>query len=291
MDYSRIGVNVDDFRLSPKDALARAAQLEFRAVEMGIGAGELGPQNLSMSGRRHLLRYVQGLGMTLSAVSANLPGLHLLDPARSEERVERTRAVLEMAADMRVPIVTAEVAPLTDPQTGQPLPQAIEVLRQIAVDADRTGTIYAIRAADRAENLARVFDELRCPSLRICLDPAAMVMAGNDPSAVLTTSADQVVLSYARDGTAGSSNARGSNAGGSNAGGSNAEGSNAGGDKHGGVETPIGQGEVDIFGYVVLLEATGYHGPIILRRRDSQRPIEDLLQGRAFIKKALQSTG
>jgi len=260
MDSGRIGVDIDDFRLATREALAHAARLDFRTIEMSMACGELAPHNLSHSGRRHLSRHIRGLGLDFAAIVGDMPpGLRLADPATNSEVVDRTRGLLALAADMRVPIVTAGVLALSHHETGDPSPHAVDALRQIAVDADSTGTIYALRpSADSAERLIRVINEVGCPSIRICLDPAAMVMAGNDPAAVMRQAGDQIVLSHARDATAGSPESAG-------------------------VEMPLGEGEVDLPGYMAMLDASDYHGPLIIRRRNSPRPVADIIKARKFL--------
>ena len=92
---SRIGVDADDFRLPIKDSLRRAAELDFGAVEFATVEGELAPANLSASGRRHLARYLKGLGLELSALVADMPGVTLTDPRRADERVARTSRIID----------------------------------------------------------------------------------------------------------------------------------------------------------------------------------------------------
>ncbi len=260
----KLGIDIDDLRLDPRAGLNRAAELGFRAVEMGAVAGELAPSNLSQSARRHLGRFVRSLGLDLAALGGDMPArLRLTDPATNGEVVDRMSDVLLLARDLRVPIVTASVSALTHPSTGEPSPHAIDALRQIADDADRTGTIFALRpAADSAARLRAVFADLNCAAVRLCLDPAAMVMSGQNPGEVLIQSPDQVVLSHLRDGTSGSS-------------------------EYAGAETALGEGEVDVMGHLMLLEAGEYHGPHIVRRRRSDHPEADLRAAKAYIEELL----
>ncbi|MCC7292449.1 MAG: sugar phosphate isomerase/epimerase [Phycisphaerales bacterium] len=260
MDAKRIGVDVDDFRLPVSDAVSKAAKLGFRAVELGLAYPELAPRELSESTARHFVRFVRNLGLDLAALTADFPGLRLTDPARVEERVDRTRAVLDAAARMRVPIVTAAVSALTHPQSGEPSAHATEALRQIAADAGRRGVVFAVRpSADTTEHTARIIQAINSASVKICLDPAALLMSGNDPSKLLSALPQEIVLSHARDAT-------------------------AGGPQRSGVETALGEGDLDWLGHLMLLEAAGYHGPHIVRRTSSQRPAHDLAAAQAYLR-------
>ena len=251
-----IGVNVDDIGLPVKEALRKAAELAFRAVEVPTVAGNLAPANLSASGRRHLSRYADSLGLRIAALAADVPGLRLTDPQTVSERVARTCRIIELAADLGVPVVTASIGAVTHAETGEPSALAVEALREIGEFADSRGTIYAIRpSCDSDERLARVFDEVRCPSIGVGHDPAALVMAGVNPISIIGRFADQIPLVHVRDGT-------------------------VGGADRAGRETRLGEGDVDLASVLAALGAADYTGPYVIRRTDSQSAIADIQHGR-----------
>lgn len=263
MSVPEIGVDVDDLRLHPKDGLRKASELGFRAVELATVAGDLEPSSLSASGRRHLARHADGLGLRLAALIADMPGLRLTDPRTVDERVERTCRVIQLARDLRVPVVSASASALTNPQTAEPSPPAIAALERIGEFADLHGIVYALRPAhDDGERLAGVLRELGCPSIQICLDPAAMVMVGANPLSVIQKLPEQIALAYARDGTAGLTDRAGR-------------------------ETRLGEGEVDLPSVLALLDAAEYAGPYILRRTDSANPASDLTSARDVLERLL----
>ena len=266
MSVNGIGVDIDDFRLSPTEALKRAADLRFRVVEVATVAGELAAWNLSPSGRRHLLRYASGLGLRMGALTADLPGLHLTDPSSVDERVSSTLKIIDLARDVNVPIVTASVGALTDPATGEPLPTAMEALSRIGEFADSRGGVYGLRpSVDTTEQLATVLDHLGCPAIKVCLDPAMMVMNGINPLASFEKLAEHISLCHARDATVGSSTRSGQ-------------------------ETRLSEGEVDLTGMLALLDTADYGGDYIVRRTDSQTPIDDIAQGRDVLESILPPT-
>ena len=159
--------------------------------------------------------------------------------------------------------VTASVGALTHPDTGEPSPGAIQALSCIGEFADSRGVRYALRPShDSGERIVRVLEALRCPSIGICLDPAAMVMAGANPVASIEQYVGQVILMHARDGTSGLA-------------------------EHSGRETPLGEGDVDLPGLLAVLEVAEYRGPYVLRRTDSQNPAADLAAAREHLKRLL----
>lgn len=260
-----IGIDVDDMRLPIKDAFRKAAELKFHVVEIPAVTGEAAPRNLSTSGRRHLARYVEGLGISVVALAADMPALRLTDSTTVDERVARTCEIIDLAKDLNVRMITASVGALTHPRTGDPSPPAVEALRRIGEYADARGAVYAIRTShDVGDRVVRILDELCCPSIQIGLDPAAMVMSGVNPLDAVERFAGRVALLHARDATAGLADRPGR-------------------------ETRFGEGEVDFVGILAMLEAAEFHGACIVRRTDSLHPIPDLQAARDALANMLGS--
>ena len=251
-----IGLDVDCLRLPPKEALRTASDLGFRSVELATVKGDVAARNLGPSARRHLARFVDGLGLRLAALVADFPGLHLTDSKTVDERIARTTEVIGLAAGLRVPIVTASVGPLTHPESGEPSATAIEALSRIGEFADHRGVHFALRfSSDDGDRIARVLGDLGCPSIRVCLDPGAMVMHGVDPLRSIERYIDQIVLFHARDGRVGSADG-------------------------GGSETRLGEGDVDFAGVLAVLGSSDYHAPHIVRRTDAADPQADIVAAR-----------
>ena len=247
-----IAVDIGDLRLATKPALRKAADLAFRVVELPTTQGDLAPRNLSASGRRHLSSLVGGLGLKVVALRGDMRGIRLTDPRTVDEHVFRTCEVLDLAKDLGVNIVTASAGALTHPETGDPSPQALDALRRIGEFADGRGLLYAIRpVCDSGDRIARVLDELGCPSIGICLDPAEMVMGGANPLSRIERYVEQIQLMHARDATSGSTDRTG-------------------------YETPMGEGDVDLRGLMAVLDAAEYRGAYVVRRTESLDPSADL---------------
>ncbi len=262
-----IGVDVDDFQLRPRDALRRAADLLFRTVELSAASDDVSPASLTAGGRRHLLKYMDGLGLLPAAITGDLPGLRFTDAGTVDERVSRTCEILQLAADLKAPVVTASVGALIHPQSGEPSGLAREALHRVGEFAESRGVIYAIRPShDSGEGAARLLRGLSCPSLRVGMDPAMLVMTGANPQAVIERLAGEISLIYARDGT-------------------------QGGTEQTGRETRLGEGDVDWVGVLRAINDADYSGPFILRRTDSPTPSADLESGRKTLSRLMGVSG
>lgn len=266
MADSSIGVHVDDLRLGIKDGLRRAAEMGFVPVEFDATSVEVNPEALSSSGRRHLTRFVDGLGLRLASLAADIPGSRLGDPRTADERIARTCRIVELAADVGVPVVTASLGIVTEGEGGEPCPVVVEALRCIGEMADSRGVTYAIRPSGTGgDGLVRLLEAVACDRVQVGLDPAAMVMSGIDPLGSIDRFVSRVSLVYARDGTVGSS-------------------------EQAGRETRLGEGEVDLVGLLSWLGAAEYSGPFILRRSDSANPPADLADARDVLGRMLPSS-
>ena len=263
MHIPPIGVNIDDLRISPKKAFRTAFELQFRTIEFGAGEGDLSPTALTGSGRRHVSRLVEGLGLSIASLVANWPGMRLTDPKSVDGCVERTRDIIDLAADLHVPIVATSLGAETHPETGQPSPLAVQALRALGEHADARRLLLAVLpTCDNGERTASLLAEVACPAVVVGIDPGAQVMVGHNPVAVIERADGRIPIMYARDGVVGDS-------------------------RQAGCETRFGDGDVDMIGVLAALDGTDYHGPYIVRRIQSETPIEDLQIGRDRLEKML----
>lgn len=259
MTRPEIGLDIGDLPLDPKRAMRWAAEHAFSCVELSTVAGELAPDNLSHSGRRHLARMIAGYGLKLSALVADVPGARLTEPSSAERCTLITEQILRLARSMDVAIVTASVPSLSDPSGEQPSLQTLDVLARVGDIADGLGVNFALRPArDSAEQVVAALDRIACPSLKIGIDPAAMVMAGMNPLSLIERAPERIVLAHVRDATVG----RGENAG------------------H---ETRLGEGEVDLIGFFQALRDIDFPGPLIVRCSNRDSATHDLLIGKHFV--------
>ena len=128
MSQAKLGVDVQDLPLPTKAALGKAAELDFRLIELPAVEGEVSPTNLSKSGRRHLSHLVDSLGLSMAALVGDVPQTRLTDPQTVGKRVEVTLQVLALAADAlvgddaasRLSVWLRSLRPLSPPQHHLP---------------------------------------------------------------------------------------------------------------------------------------------------------------------------
>jgi len=172
----KIGLCVDDLRLPAPEAIQQAAKMGYHLIELGTVGTEFEPRRFGQTARRHLRRFVLNLGLEIAALAADIGGKRFADPARVEEGFDRTRAAMEMAAQMHVPIVVTDLGPIAAPVEDAPV---FEVLQSLGQIADATGTFLALRTGYcEPRFLADLVSRLGCPMIRVCYDPGGLLIAG-----------------------------------------------------------------------------------------------------------------
>jgi L-ribulose-5-phosphate 3-epimerase len=250
-----VGVVLDSFGQPVKESLESASRLGLRQIELPATTGEVNPNVLSSSGRRHLQRHIAGLGLELSALGGDLGGTRFRDSPDLEQRLDRTRRIIEMAADLRVPVMTTHLGRF-DPEARRRGDLAA-VVRELADAADRVGTFVAFETggADPSE-MASLLKEINCEWLGVCFDPASLLMEGYDPIESVEPAAGKILIARARDAISGT-------------------------DRRPGHETSLGYGEIDLARYLAALDQSGYRNATFIRRTDSERPLQDIAEAKA----------
>ncbi|MBN1344358.1 MAG: sugar phosphate isomerase/epimerase [Phycisphaerae bacterium] len=264
MKRPRLGVAIDDLNLAPKQGLQAAARMGYEAVEINTTKGELDPARLSQSATRHLRRLCQDLGLDVAALDGYLGPDGFADPAAVDERIDKTRRILELARKIQVPIVTTYLGPVPEDADDRRRRSTIEAAKTLAEFADRTGTFLAITTAqDSPASLRAILKEIDCPMVRVCYDPAGLLIHGHDPMAGIADLGSDVIASHLRDATAGTRSTAGR-------------------------EVRLGTGQLDVRDYLAALEDGQYAGPQIIRRTDAADPVADVVAAKQFLDSLLK---
>lgn len=249
----RLGVHSEDLHASARHSMEIAAKLAMPLIQLRAVDGEVSPQELSASGRRHVLRFARNMGLSIVALGAELSG-HVTNSSTLDLEVARARRILELARDLDVAQVSAPV------RVGAGMDTALlrEAITQIAEHADRLDCPFAIEtSADSPQDLCTWLEDINCDLLKVCYDPGSLMIAGRDPLAPIEALADRISLSHLRDAIVGSPGQPGR-------------------------ETALGQGQLNLPVYLQHLKDAGYHGPQMLRRAHGSQPVEDLTRARAY---------
>lgn len=256
MKPPELSVCLDDLRLDAKSAMAQARRLGFGAVDIGAAGGPISPDQLSNSGRRHLLRHLSDLGLRLGSLRGPVSGDGYGSGAGGERRLDLMRTIIRMASEIRVPVVSTTLgrAGRTDPEgESRRIRDALIVL---ADDADHFGVTVALETSGQpAKAIQSILAEINCPGLTACCDTGAMLMSGDDPHAVAETLPGRIGLVRARDAVSGTRD-------------------------HPGYEVTPGQGHLDSPRLLAALFEAGFGGDIVLSRSGGEDVASELVLAR-----------
>lgn len=249
-----IAVWIGSYGCDFKAALRCASDDAYRQVYVDVLDGPLRPAALTLSGRRHLLRHVRGLGLQICGLGAEYAGRGLCDSTSVEQRLSGLRETFDLAADLGVARVTTRLSGLADPSAAR---LAAEVLAQAAELADRRGVHLAVCApADDLEPLAARVVGVNCAALTLGLDAAEMLDATGLPG----DAAGRIGSFYARDVR-----------------------------RSGSASEPVefGRGDVDFPGLLAMLEQNGYVGPLVARCDPAQGGRRVVRQARPYLERLI----
>jgi len=250
-ERTRLSAWLDAYGAPVKEALQRAARDGYALAHANTTRPDLDPHALGATGRRHLARFLEGLGLQLGAVAAVFPGAGLADAAHADQRLEQLRATLELARGMNVRTAVANLAGFSDAARAD---LAAGVLANVADLADRVGVVVAVEApGDRFEDLTAALDRLRCPALRAAADSGTV---GPEALTAAATSAAALGAVFLRD-------AR----------------------RSGGAveEVPMGTGAVDLAAWLAAAEAAGRDGPVTVRLDPRSAGVDGMARAREHV--------
>ncbi len=242
----RLSAWLPSYQRELRAALTCAAEQRYHLVHASTATPDLDPGALGASARRHLRKYLSGIGLSLDALAVDLPGAGLADPARAEERLHLFRETLALCADLGVRRAGVTVGGVTSAQGGE---LARELLGEVASQSDRFDITTSVLDPDAdPTRLAEQIGRLGCRTLRSAVDTARL--AGAVP-----TSLAGVGVVYLRD--------------------VRRQGAQL-------EEVPYGHGAVDLRAVLAWPEVTAQEAALVVRH-DGPAGVDALRQGRDYM--------
>ena len=267
-----IGVMLESFRLPTPEAVAKAAEVGARGIQMYCTTGEHAPENMSPSARRELLDLVKSHGLCFSAICGDLGrgfGHADLNPGL----IEKSKRILDMSLDMECGIVTTHIGVVPADPGHDRYKIMQDACYALAEYADSVGARFAVETGpETSADLKAFLDSLGgTKGVGVNLDPANLVMVtGDDPVAAVHNLKDYIVHTHAKDGVM----------------------------LHRGnpeyiygvvhpvpeefqgiqyfAEVPLGQGSVHFDTYLAALDEIGYRGFLTIERECGDTPEADI---------------
>lgn len=259
MGKLKVGVMIESFRLGVRPGIRKARELGADGFQIYATQGDLAPWNLSKTGRRDFMRFVRGEGLEVSALCGDFGGGGFRESRSLDERVEKTKQVLELSRDLAVPVVTTHIGQVPEKLDAPEASQMRDALNEIGSFAEKVGSVLATETGPESGKLMADFlKSLRTGSVRVNYDPANLVMMGFDHIQGVRDLAPYIVHTHAKDGVRASD---------------------------GGREVPLGAGQVRWEEYLAALEEVGYRGFFTVEREVGDNPERDIREAIEFLRK------
>ena len=240
-------IKLESLRLPFKQALTMASQIGADAIEINART-ELKPSELSRTGVRHLRKMLADLNLKVAAV--HFPTRRGYDdPSSLDQRVEATKAALDMAYHLGCNVVTNRIGQIPDDDNDQRRLTMLQVLTDLGNASQKSGAWIAAQTGfDEAETLKGLLDSLPAMACGVDFDPAQMIINRLDVVAGMKLLAEHVIHFRARDAVHDLSQGRG-------------------------LEVELGRGSVDLPALLGLLEEKNYNGYLTVERDAESEPV------------------
>ncbi len=196
-----IGVMLDSFKLSTKNAVEKAALLGAKGLQMYATSGEYSPESLTPAKRKELLDMVKSNGLIFSALCGDL-GHGFGSKDKNPELIEKSKRIMELAKDLETDIITTHIGVIPADKNHERYKIMQEACYTLSRFADSLNGHFAIETGPEiAVTLKEFLDALNSKGVAVNLDPANFVMVtGDDPVKAVYTLKDYIVHTHAKDG-------------------------------------------------------------------------------------------
>lgn len=222
--------------------------------------GQLSPDQLGETGQREVRHLVRANNLTLAAIRCPLRrGLEELDGL--ETRLARLKKAMELAYHLGPRLMLLGIGTIPE-KDDDPVRQRLRTsLSDLARHGDRIGCRIALDAGleppEVMRDFLRTFDS---GSLGVSVDPATLLMEKLPVEGTVRTLGGLVLHTYARDAVPRRLDrpAR---------------------------EAPLGQGDIDWFSWLGVLEEVGYTGPLTIRQATFDQPLQEATRAVQFLRR------
>lgn len=274
-----IGVMLDSFKLDTKEAIAKAAEIGAKGLQMYATSGKYAPENLKTAERHELLDIVKSNGLVFSALCGDL-GHGFINTELNPSLIEKSKRILELAKELETDVVTTHIGVIPADKNHERYKIMQEACFELSRHADSLNAHFAIETGPEiAVTLKSFLDDLGSKGVAVNLDPANFVMVtGDDPVQAVYTLKDYIVHTHAKDGKRLRE--------------CNPEviyriidEETHQGDAY--IELPLGEGDVDFDNYLKALDDIGYKGFLTIEREVGNNPAKDISIAAEFLKNKL----
>ncbi len=279
----KIGVITDCFHLPLKDGLCLASKMSFNGVQVYATTGEFSPEVLTEEKKAEIKSLLKEKGLEISALCGDMGGFGFQIEKDNPERVEKTKRIIDLAEEFGTRVITTHIGVIPENKEHPRYSVMLSALRECGEYAAKKGITLAIETGPETAPTLLQFLKDTQGGVGVNLDPANFVMVtGQDPVEAVKLLGDYIVHTHMKDGVMLKKTdpeiiydhfARGG-----------IEALNVA-DYF--LETPIGQGNVDLKAYLAALKEVGFDGYLTIERETGEDPASDIKAAKATVESLL----
>lgn len=268
----KTGVITDCFKLPLEESLALAAKLGFDGVQIYATTGEFSPDTLSAARKAQIKILLKERGLEISALCGDMGGYGFQIEKDNPERIEKTKAIIDLAAEFGVTVITTHVGVIPSCREHPRYQTMLKAMRACGSYAQSRSVTLAIETGPENADTLLQFVQDTDGGVGVNLDPANFVMVtGQDPVEAVEKLGAYIVHTHVKDGIMLKKTdpqiiydhfAEGG-----------IEALNVA-DYF--IETPLGEGNVDFPKYIAALKKVGFDGYLTIERETGEDPAADI---------------
>jgi len=249
MANRKIGVTSTSFNMPFDQMLPLAKEMGITGIQLWNVSGEHDARSLTQDARERLLDKIRSHGMEISALCAEVGGF--TDPATVEVHLEKAKAVIDLAVDFGVYVISGHVGTISEDPNDPARVCMRKAMIELGSYAEDRGKVYASETGPETIELMREFiDELPNKAIKLNFDPANLVMNGINPVKGVLVGKELIVHTHVKDAIR------------------YVDGSCE--------EMPVGKGSVPFSEYFAALDSIGYDGYFTIEREIGENRVVDI---------------
>jgi sugar phosphate isomerase/epimerase len=284
----KIGVLAEGFRCPLPEAFKKIVALGLTGVQVYVTQGEFTPAILKEKSKfDSYVQLLKDLKLTISALCGDMGGYGFEIQKDNPERIEKTKAIIDLAAACGTNVVTTHIGVIPDDEKHERFSIMLEALDTLGLYAKTQDITLAIETGPETPETLKKFIDQTHGGVGVNLDPANFVMVtGVDPVQAVIILGKHIVHTHVKDGImkkqteperiykffaeGGIEDLRMSDYF---------------------LETPVGEGAVNFNAYLKALKKTGYDGFFTIEREAGADPARDIGIAADYIRKKLAEAG
>ena len=277
----KIGVITDCFKKPHEEGIKIAAELGLSGVQIYATRGSFSPETLTEQKKDEYKRLLKENGRVVSALCGDMGGFGFEKEEDNAVRVQKTKAIIDLAVEFGANVVTTHIGVITDDKTDARYKVMLDALTEIGLYAQSKGVTMAIETGPEKASTLLAFLKDTKGGVGVNLDPANFTMVtGQDAVEAVKMLKDYIVHTHAKDGIKLDPNQKPEDAYHAFAVG----GVDALNAHKGFKEVPLGEGQVDWDAYIAALKDIGYDGFLTIERECGDNPEKDIVLAANFLK-------